>query len=229
MPRFCQLGRLAYDLAVELRGVITDWGGVMTNPISETVQAWLTAEGIDRDSYVAVMRQWVTQAYDEAHGDNPIHALERGEAPDADFEQALASQLKLLDGSPVAGEGLLARMFAGSRMDGGMLELFRRLHAAGVPTGLLSNSWGGDSYPSELFGDLFDAVVISSRVGMRKPERRIFEHAAGLLGLEPQECIFIDDIQANITAAEELGFTGVLHGDTGETVQRITELLGIEF
>jgi putative hydrolase of the HAD superfamily len=229
MPRFCQLGRLAYDLAVELRGVITDWGGVMTNPISETVQAWLTAEGIDRDSYVAVMRQWVIQAYDEAHGDNPIHALERGEAPDADFEQALASQLKLLDGSPVAGEGLLARMFAGSRMDEGMLELFRRLHAAGVPTGLLSNSWGGDSYPSELFPDLFDAVVISSRVGMRKPEPRIFEHAAGLLGLEPQECIFIDDIQANITAAEALGFTGVLHGDTGKTVQRIAELLGIEF
>ena len=48
--------------AVQLRGVITDWGGVMTNPIAETVYAWLEADGIDRDSYVTVMRQWVGHA-----------------------------------------------------------------------------------------------------------------------------------------------------------------------
>ena len=106
-----------------------------------------------------------------------------------------------------------------------MLELFRKLHADGVPTGLLSNSWGG-SYPHELFPDMFDAVVISSEVGMRKPEPRIFLHAAQLLGLAPQECIFIDDIEANITAAEEIGFTGVLHNAADHTAERVAELLG---
>lgn len=200
----------------------------MTNPIAETVNAWLTADGIDRDSYVTVMRRWVAQAYNIEHGDNPIHALERGEAPLTDFEQALASELRLLDGSPVPGEGLLARMWAGSRMDESMLELFRRLHETGVPTGLLSNSWGS-GYPYELFPDLFDAVVISAEVGMRKPEPRIFLHAAELLGLPPGECVFIDDIEQNITAAEELGFTGVLHTDTPTTAQRVAELLGIDF
>jgi epoxide hydrolase-like predicted phosphatase len=215
------------DRAVELRGVITDWGGVMTNPIGETVNAWLEADGIDRGSYVAVMRQWVSQAYDSGHGDNPIHALERGEAPLSEFEQALASQLQLHDGSPVSGDGLLERMWAGSRMDDAMLELFRRLHAAGIPTGLLSNSWGS-GYPRDLFPEMFDAVVISAEVGMRKPERRIFLHAAELLGLAPQECVFIDDIEANIAAAEELGFAGVLHTDTESTAQRLSELLGID-
>jgi epoxide hydrolase-like predicted phosphatase len=209
----------------ELRGVITDWGGVMTSPIIDSVNAWLAADGIDRASYVAVMRQWVKQAY-AADGDhNPIHALERGECTNDEFELALASELVLENGGQVAGPGLLTRMFAGSTLDESMLELFRKLHADGVPTGLLSNSWGG-SYPHELFPDMFDAVVISAEVGMRKPEPRIFLHAAELLGLTPAECVFIDDIEANITAAEQLGFTGVLHSAADDTAERVAELLG---
>jgi epoxide hydrolase-like predicted phosphatase len=207
--------------------VITDWGGVMTNPIAETVNAWLAADGIDRDRYVAVMRQWVAQAYDPEAADNPIHTLERGESSHTEFEQALASQLLLLDGSPVASEGLLARMWAGTKLDDGMLEVFRRLHDLGVPTGLLSNSWG-NGYPRELFAERFDAVVISSEVGMRKPEPRIFLHATGLLGLTPAECVFIDDIAANIAAAEQLGFTGVLHTNTATTRQQLSGLLRID-
>jgi len=199
----------------------------MTNPIAETVNAWLQADGIDRESYRTVMRRWVAQAYDSGSEVNPIHALERGEAPLTHFETALASELRLLDGGPVPVTGLLERMFAGSRMDESMLELFRRLHASGVPTGLLSNSWGG-GYPHDLFPDMFDAVVISAEVGMRKPEPRIFVHAAELLGLPPAECVFIDDIEQNIAAAEELGFAGVLHTDTTSTTQRVSELLGID-
>jgi putative hydrolase of the HAD superfamily len=209
----------------ELRGVITDWGGVMTNPIADSVNAWLAADRIDRASYTAVMRRWVKQAYGDDGDQNPIHALERGECSNDEFELALARELVLESGGSVAGPGLLARMFAGSALDEPMLELFRKLHADGVPTGLLSNSWGG-AYPQELFPDMFDAVVISSEVGMRKPEARIFRHAAELLGLTPQECIFIDDIEANITAAEQLGFTGVLHSAADHTAERVGELLG---
>jgi epoxide hydrolase-like predicted phosphatase len=207
-----------------LLGVITDWGGVMTNPIAETVSAWLAADGISQASYVAVMRQWVQDAYADGQDANPIHALERGECTNAEFELALASRLVLEDGGLVPGPGLLARMFAGSKLDDAMLELFRTLHASGVLTGLLSNSWGGD-YPRELFPGMFDAVVISAEVGMRKPEPRIFLHAADLLGLQPHECLFIDDIQANVTAAEQLGFTCVLHQDSAVTAERIAALL----
>ena len=199
----------------------------MTNPIAESVNAWLAADGISRESYIAVMRQWVHQAYaDGQAGINPIHALERGECTNDEFELALAKELIMEDGGPVSGPGLLTRMFAGSRLDEAMVRLLRRLHADGVPTGLLSNSWGG-GYPTELFGEMFDAVVISSEVGMRKPEPRIFLHAAGLLGLDPQECIFIDDIEANIVAAEQLGFTGVLHDAADGTAERVAELLGV--
>lgn len=197
----------------------------MTNPILESVDAWLAAEGIERASYTTVMRRWVRQAYTDGANVNPIHALERGECSNDEFEQALARELVLQDGGPVPSAGLLERMFAGSRLDEAMVELFRTLRAGGVPTGLLSNSWGF-GYPRELFGDLFDAVVISAEVGMRKPEPRIFQHAARLVGLPPEACIFIDDIQANITAAEEIGFTGVLHIAADGTAERVAELLG---
>jgi putative hydrolase of the HAD superfamily len=206
--------------------VITDWGGVMTNPILETVTAWLEAECIDRDSYRTVMRAWVTQAYDAASDTNPIRALERGECTEADFERQLAEQLIRTDGSPVPPDGLLARMFEATVFDQVMHDVIRAARQAGLRTALLSNSWGG-GYPRHLFPELFDVVVISAEVGMRKPEEQIFLHAAQLLGLEPAECVFIDDIEGNITAARAVGLVAVHHRTARETAEQLHDLLGI--
>jgi putative hydrolase of the HAD superfamily len=210
-----------------LRGVITDWGGVMTNPIAQTVDTWLEAEQIDRESYHAVVRPWVTQAYGADEGENPVHALERGERPNEDFEAQLAARLVDINGLPVSAVGLLKRMFAASVLDVAMQDLLRALRRAGLRTAMLSNSWGAGDYPRHLFPELFDAVVISCEVGMRKPEERIFRLAAELLGLEPAECVFIDDIEANVLAAEAVGLVGLQHHQTGSTVERLSELLGI--
>jgi putative hydrolase of the HAD superfamily len=212
----------------KLRGVITDWGGVMTNPIAETMTAWLQAEGIDKESYAAAIRPWLHQAYTEGGAENPIHALERGDGPMEEFEEALARQLTRFDGQPVAAAGLLTRMFGGSILDDAMVGVMRSLRRGGIRTALLSNSWGGTGYPRELFPELFDAVVISSEVGMRKPEERIFRHAAELLGLAPEECVFIDDIEANVLAARTLGLAGLHHQDPRLTIGQLSDLLGVE-
>jgi putative hydrolase of the HAD superfamily len=206
--------------------VITDWGGVLTTPILDTVNAWIIADQIDRDSYAAVMRLWVRQAYDD--GDvSPIHALERGECTPEEFEQQLAARLTSLDGREVLADGLLARMFAGSVLEAAMLDLIRSLRQAGLRTALLSNSWGEGDYPRHLFPELFDVVVISAEVGMRKPEERIFRHTAALLGLEPEECVFIDDLEANVAAAEAIGLVALHHREPGPTTQRLADLLGL--
>src|SRR5205823_3965833 len=98
------------------RGVITDWGGVMTSPIPQTVYAWLDAENIDRDGYSAVVRPWVHgDGYQPGADGNPIHALERGECAVEDFERLLASLLQCRDGQPVPPDGLLGRMFAAAQ------------------------------------------------------------------------------------------------------------------
>ena len=209
-----------------LRGVITDWGGVMTNPIIETVTAWLDHDGIDRDSYRTVMRAWVAVAYQGGDAVSPIRALETGQCTEAEFERQLAGQLVRVDGGAVLADGLLTRMFAAAQYDQMMHDLIRAARQAGLRTGLLSNSWGG-SYPRHLFPELFDGVVISGEVGMRKPEERIFRLAAKVIGLEPAECVFIDDIEENIRAGEAVGMLGVHHRSTAQTRARVGELLGI--
>lgn len=201
----------------------------MTSPIPETVRAWLDAEDIDHATYAAVMRPWVLAAYDPAGDGNPIHALERGECTTGEFERLLAPMLVRRDGGRVVADGLLTRMFAATMPSERMYALMRAVRAAGLRTCLLSNSWGSDAYPREAIGSMFHEVVISGEVGMRKPEERIFLHAAGLLGLAPSECVFIDDIEANVRVAQATGMTGVLHSDPVTTAARLGELLGVQF
>jgi putative hydrolase of the HAD superfamily len=225
-------GKYAFKILVvidgkEIRGVITDWGGVLTAPILTTVQAWIQAEDIDWASYRAVMRSWFYDAYRPGSDRNPVHALERGECSDAEFERTLAAELLHVDGGTVLADGLLRRMFAASVPDPAMYDTIRALRGAGFSTALLSNSWGCDEYPRADFPALFDAVVISAEVGMRKPEEGIFRHAAWTLGLEPAECVFIDDIEANIDAAVACGMTGVLHTEATATAAALQDLLGV--
>lgn len=210
-----------------LNAVITDWGGVLTEPIRDMVQMWIEAEKIDRDAYMAVMRPWLSGAYrdDGEVGVNPVHRLERGECTVAEFEEILAARLVRTDGGTVAPDGLLKRMLSGSETKvPAMYDLIRTLRAKGLRTAVLSNSWGTDGYPREDFAALFDAVVISAEVGMRKPEPRIFRHAARRVGLNPAECVFVDDIQANVDAAIACGMTGIWHTDPASTATTLTQL-----
>jgi len=207
---------------VTVKAVITDWGGVLTSPLNEAVAAWLAADRIDAVRYKTVMRGWVSQAYDGG-GVNPIHGLEDGTLAREEFERLLAAELLTVDGAPVVADGLIARMFAEFAPVEPMYEALRLARAAGTRTALLSNSWGND-YPRELFAELFDAVVISAEVGLRKPDEAIFRHAVGLLGLAPADCVFIDDIEHNIAAAETIGMRGIHHTDPAATIDALRAL-----
>ena len=118
-------------------------------------------------------------------------------------------------------------MFAASTPVPAMYDTIRALRGAGYSTALLSNSWGCDEYPRADFPALFDTVVISGECGMRKPELGIFLHAAKSLGLEPEQCVFIDDIQANVAAATACGMTGVHHTEVAQTAAALQDLLGV--
>ncbi|GAA2084515.1 HAD-IA family hydrolase [Actinomadura alba] len=205
--------------------MLTDWGGVLTPPLQDSIASWLAADGLDTERYFEVMRLWVRQAYDGG-AVNPIHGLEDGTLDPAEFERRLAAELRLADGGPVLAEGLLRRMFHGFEPVEAMYEALRQARTGGIRTGLISNSWGND-YPRELWHELFDCVVISAEIGMRKPDEGIFRHALDALGLRADECVFIDDIEHNIRAAEALGMIGLHHTEVASTVGRLEELLGI--
>ncbi|QFY06429.1 HAD-IA family hydrolase [Nonomuraea phyllanthi] len=206
-----------------LTGVLIDWGGVLTTSLSDSVARWIAADRIDGDHYREVMRELVDHAYGGG-GENAVHALERGEIDGAAFERDLAARLVTLEGVPPVAEGLLTRMFAGFERVDAMYDMLRDVRKNGVKTCLLSNSWSNE-YPRDGWDELFDAVVISGEVGMRKPEPRIFHHALGQIGLPGEECVFIDDIEANILAARALGIAGIHHQDANSTITELESLL----
>jgi putative hydrolase of the HAD superfamily len=203
--------------------VLIDWGGVLTTNLSDSLTRWIDGDRIDGDHYRAVMRELIEHAY-RGEGENIIHALERGEIDGPAFERDLAARLLTLDGVPPAPDGLLTRMFAGFERVEVMYEMLREVKRSGVRTCLLSNSWS-NHYPREGWDEIFDAIVISGEVGMRKPEERIFRHALAEVGLPGEECVFIDDIEANVVAARGLGITGLHHRDPLTTIRELETLL----
>jgi putative hydrolase of the HAD superfamily len=207
------------------RGLIVDWGGVLTERLDLAVRAWAEHEQIDFEHYRQAMRRWFSPEEQLEAEINPIHALERGEMTVPDFEARLAAEIQRLDGHPVQTEGLLERMFSTFGTAHAMNALVVRAKRHGVRTALLSNSWG-NRYPRDGWDEMFDVVVISGEVGMRKPEPEIFDLACARLDVSAEECVFVDDLAVNVAAAAELGMTGVLHTSYDETAARLEDLFG---
>lgn len=207
-----------------LVGLIVDYGGVMTNSPSELFRAWLRAEGLPAEPFRRLMREWL----DEGAAGNPLHDLETGRITTSQFERVLADRLRGPDGEGPAADGLLARMFAGYTRTPGMTQVLVEAKRHGLRTALLSNSWGGD-YERGDWAGLFDAVVISGEVGLRKPDPKIFELAARQIGLQPKQCVFVDDLAINVRGAAAVGMVGVHHTGMQDTIAELEVLFGMPF
>jgi epoxide hydrolase-like predicted phosphatase len=208
------------------RGLLVDWGGVLTSGLEPALRRWAELDGFDFDSYLAAVMKWLPSESVTAEL-NPVHALERGQLAVPDFERKLASMLVRDDGTPVPAEGLIERMFAHFEHQPAMSALVRRANERGIRTALLSNSWG-NTYPRDTWDGMFDDIVISGEVGLRKPEPEIFRLAAGRLGLEPAECVFVDDLQLNVDGALAVGMTAILHTEYDETRRALETLFGAD-
>ena len=195
-------------------GLILDYGGVLTSSPFASFEAFCAVEGLAPQTVRARFRE-------DPRGRELLAGLETGDLAAADFEPAFAA---LLDVSP---ERLLQRLFGGMQPDAAMIEGVRAIRRRGVRMGLLSNSVGSEAvYDRALMGDLFDGVVISSEVGLRKPDPAIYELAAERTGLAPADCVYVDDIGGNLKPARALGMATVLHrGDAAQTLAEVGALL----
>jgi putative hydrolase of the HAD superfamily len=106
-----------------------------------------------------------------------------------------------------------------------LLEVVRDLRRSGIGTALVSNAYGlGDP----ALAGLFDAVVLSGIVGVAKPSSEIYLLTARRLGLEPAQCVFVDDIPRNVAGAVEAGMVGIHHRDVVSTVTELATLFELE-
>ncbi len=221
--------------------LVVDWGGVLTVPLAEAFGGWAQSEGVPMELYRDTLREWgfveaaPERGTDEVAGGSlggdlaagPVAALERGELPREEFERLLAGEL-VRRGVDVRADGLLDRMLGGlDAPEPRMHDLVRAARAAGMRTALLSNSWG-NTYDRTGWDEMFEVVVISGEVGMRKPEGRIFARTAELLGVDPSRCVMVDDLPSNVAGAEAVGMHAVLHRDVATTARALHELTGLE-
>ena len=195
-------------------GLLVDWGGVLTSDLFASFGAFCRLEGLEPDAVQRIFRE-------DAACRELLIAFETGALPEADFEVQFAPYLG------VGASGLIDRLFAGSSPDERMLDAVRRARSSGIHTGLVSNSWGTRRYPRELLAELFDGVVISGEIGIRKPSPEIYRLGAERIGLEPAACVFVDDLPFNLYPAAELGMATVHHRRAEETIDELERLLGV--
>ena len=103
----------------------------------------------------------------------------------------------------------------------------RAARAAGIRTGLVSNSWGTRRYDRALLERLFDGIVISGEVGIRKPAPEMYRLGAERAGAAPEACVYVDDLPFNLPPAAELGMATVHHTETAATIAELERLLGV--
>jgi epoxide hydrolase-like predicted phosphatase len=199
------------------RGLILDFGGVVTSDLRAQLSAFCVREGLAPDAFARALG-------DSGEGQAAFEAVEAGKIPQRDYEVTIARLLGVYD------RGLLRRALGGLRPRPEVASLIADARAAGILVGLLSNSWGEGEYDPYEGYDLeamFDAVVISGDAGLRKPDPAIYLLAASELGIAPGECVLADDTAANLPPAEALGMATVHFTDPGAGIAEIRRLLGL--
>lgn len=105
-----------------------------------------------------------------------------------------------------------------------MFALVADLRSAGVKVALLSNSWG-NTYPRPRINALFDPVVISGEVGLRKPIAAIYMLTLQRLHVAAGQAVFVDDAEANLNGARAVGLSAWQHLDATSTRAALAELI----
>ncbi len=215
--------------------LLVDYGGVLTTPISASFAQFCLATGVSPERLRPVLApayrgagegEGPVEAVDAERLDDLVPEVETGRMPVEEFNARLAVVLSEGLDKPIEAIDLTTRLFGGAVPDERMIEAVRSARTQGIRTALVSNTWGlRDSPP--WYEELFDAVVLSGREGVRKPEPEIFHLTAGRVGVRPAGCVFVDDIAANVDGARSIGMTGVVHRHPDITIPKLEELFRI--
>jgi epoxide hydrolase-like predicted phosphatase len=188
------------------KAVISDFGGVLTTPLGNAFAAWSQATGIPLED---LGRALVASL--ERHGEHPLFVLERGELTEAEFIARLQREL----GGERRIDGMGEALMAGLERNHEMIDLVAGLRERGLRTALLTNNvreWE-PRWRSMLpeIDEIFEVVVDSAFVGMRKPEPEIYHLTVERIGdgIRAEDCLFVDDMTINCDAARALGMVAV--------------------
>ena len=186
------------------RAFISDFGGVLTSPLYEGFLAYQEESGVSLEALGRAMARAT-----EEHGDHPLFVLERGEITEREFRARIEPHLE--DGFDLS--RLRALYFERLEPNRAMIDFVRALRGRGTRTALLTNNvreWE-PLWRSKLpeIDELFEVVVDSAFVGMRKPDPAIYELTLERLGVRAEDCVFVDDLEPKCETARGLGMIAV--------------------
>ena len=198
---------------------------MLTTPVRASFEGFARDEGLDPKALWRVMRDVARTEED------PFTLVETGAIDQTEFDVKLAALFNERLGAHIKPDDLKVRLFSRVGPDQVMIDAVRTARRKGVPTGLISNSWGGSygegGYDRPMFDELFDVVVVSGEVGLRKPQPEIYLLTCERIGAEPSECVFADDFEVNAQGASAVGMLGIRHRTAEETIPVLEEFLGV--
>jgi putative hydrolase of the HAD superfamily len=208
--------------------VISDFGGVLTTPLIGSFAAVQDETGIEPAALGRAM-----QAIAEADGAHPLYELEMGRVTEVDFLGRLAQALEPELGHRPELHRFSELYFEALEPNRPMIELMREVKGGGRRMALLTNNvreWEPLWRAMLPVDEIFELVVDSAFVGLRKPDPAIYELTIERLGdgVAATDCLFIDDIEVNIAAARELGMQAVHFVDNEQAIPEIRSALALD-
>jgi putative hydrolase of the HAD superfamily len=206
---------------VAIRAVISDFGGVLTTPLLNSFLAFQDQTGIPADALGRAM-----QRIAERDGAHPLFQLERGKLAESEFLDLMRAELAAELGHEPELHRFSEIYFEALDPNQPMIDLMRDLKARGYRMALLTNNvreWEPLWRAMLPVDEIFELVVDSAFVGVRKPEPEIYELTLERLGggIGTDACLFVDDVEDNVATARELGMK-VVHFRSNE--QAIPEI-----
>jgi putative hydrolase of the HAD superfamily len=207
----------------DIRAIISDFGGVLTTPLFGGFAKVMEAQGLPMEALGLAMVHAT-----EAHGENPLFDFERGKMTEEQFFALLGAGLREQVGRDVPLKDFAEHYFSHLSPNTELTDHLRRVRDEhGLRLALLTNNvkeWE-PRWKSMLPDDLFELIVDSAFVGMRKPEPGIYELTLERLGLSGPECVFIDDLEINCDAAKEHGIVPIRFETTAQVIAELDALL----
>ena len=200
-----------------IEAVIWDFGGVLTTSPFEAFMRYEMERGLPAD----IIRR--TNA--ENHLENAWAKFERAEIDAAAFDELFAAESRAL-GAEIRGRDVLPLLSGDLRPE--MVEALRRVKQSfktgcitnNLPANAIGSKTGRSLYVAEVMA-LFDHVIESAKIGLRKPDPRIYTMMTDKLGVDPKRCVYLDDLGVNLKPAREMGMTTI---KVLNAAQAITEL-----
>ncbi len=208
-----------------IQAIVSDFGGVLTSPLIDSFLAFQESSGIPLD---AMGRALATLT--AAHGVNPLFELETGRLTEEAFLQQLSEQLTTDLGRSVQLHGFAQRYLEKLDPNARMIDYMRELRGRGYAMAICTNNireWEQLWRAKLPVDEIFEVVVDSAFVGFRKPEPQIYEITLDCLGAQPEATLFVDDVEANCTAARELGMTAIWFRDTEQAIEEMEAALSL--